>query len=219
MIVAAAPHLSSAIVLDVGSGLGVYVRHLTPLAKSVFGIEYEQERAKEALRKSGSGVFVRGAAERLPYPQASFDVVLCNEVIEHVQDDRRAVAEMIRVLKVGGRLVLFCPNRWYPVEQHGVYLGRRYIFGNIPLVNYLPDFWRSRLAPHVRTYTRRSLLALLEGTPSQVVSHRVIFGGYDNLAARFGVAGRAVKAALHAAESTPLSSLGLSHLLVVEKVG
>ena len=50
-------------------------------------------------------------------------------------------------LKPNGRIVLFCPNRWYPVEQHGIYWGGKYIFGNIPLVNYLPDFLRNKARP------------------------------------------------------------------------
>ncbi len=48
-------------------------------------------------------------------------------------------SEIFRVLKPGGRLVLFCPNRGYPFETHGIYWRGKYHFGNIPLVNYLPQ--------------------------------------------------------------------------------
>jgi hypothetical protein len=121
------------------------------------------------------------------------------------------------VLRPGGRLALFCPNRWYPVEQHGIYWRGRYKFGNIPLVNYLPNPLRNRLAPHVRAYTAGGLLALTHGLPLQVIHHQRIYGGYDNIEHRWPRFGRALKQTLYAAEKTPLSILGLSHFLVLEK--
>jgi len=219
MIREAAPDLARARVLDDGCGIGAYVERLRPLAREVWGLDFEPERVREAARRLGPERLVVGAGEALPFADASFHLVLSNEVIEHVRDDRLAVAEMVRVLRPGGRAVIFCPNRWYPVEQHGMYWRGRYRFGNAPLVNYLPDPLRDRLAPHVRTYTRRRLLALLDGLPVEVVAHRRIYGGYDNLVARFGTAGRALRAAVQGAEGSPLQVLGLSHLLVVERIG
>jgi SAM-dependent methyltransferase len=218
MIQEAAPDLRRATVLDDGCGIGTYVRHLSGLARAVYGIDYERERVLEASRRLEHPRVLCAAGEHLPFASRSFDLVLSNEVIEHVRDDHMAVAEMVRVLRPGGRAVIFCPNRWYPVEQHGVYWRGRYRFGNIPLVNYLPDPLRNRLAPHVRAYTRRGLLRLLQGVPARVVSHRRIFGGYDNLAARFGAPGRLLRAAMHGAERTPLRVAGLSHLLVIERL-
>ena len=54
--------------------------------------------------------------------------------------------------------------------------------------------------------------------PGQVVLHQRIYGGYDNLIARFGTLGRIIRATLHGVEGTPLDVFGLSHLLVVEKL-
>jgi SAM-dependent methyltransferase len=217
MIQEAVPNLESARVLDDGCGIGQYVGHLSEVAREVYGLDYERERVVEAARRLERPRVLCAAGEHLPFPDATFDLVLSNEVIEHVQDDRAAVAEMVRVLRPGGRAVIFCPNRWYPVEQHGVFWRGRYHFGNIPLVNYLPDPLRDRLAPHVRTYTRRGLLRLLDGLAVRVVRHTRIFGGYDNLALRFGAAGQAIRAVMLGAERPPLRALGLSHLLVVEK--
>jgi SAM-dependent methyltransferase len=220
MVSAAAPRLASpSRVLENGCGVGMYLEPLgralhTPL---IYGLEYDFERAERAGQSQGVGRVVCGAGEQLPYPDRCFDVVLSNEVIEHVQDDRQALAEMARVLRPGGRLVLFCPNRWYPVETHGIYWRGQYHFGNIPLVNYLPDRWRNRLAPHVRAYTAHGLRNLLANLPLRIIRHTRIFGGYDNLNTRLGPLGRLIRAGLYAAEKTPLNVVGLSHLLVAEK--
>ncbi len=64
----------------------------------------------------------------------------------------------------------------------------------------------------------RGLRRLFAGLPVRLVQHRRIFGGYDNLVQRLGPVGRLIRAALHAAERTPLSVLGLSHFVVVERV-
>jgi SAM-dependent methyltransferase len=217
MVLRAAPMLRGGRVLEHGCGVGLYVQHLREHAQSVHGFDFELARVKEAAALVGPGLLVAAAAEELPYADKSFDVLLSNEVIEHVADDRRTAAEMARVLRPGGRIVIFCPNRWYPVEQHGVYWKGTYHFGNIPLVNYLPDRFRDRLAPHVRTYTLRSLRKVFAGLPLREVSHTRIFGGYDNIVQRLGRPGAVLRATLHASEGTPFDLLGLSHLLVLQR--
>ncbi|HEV3125113.1 MAG TPA: class I SAM-dependent methyltransferase [Candidatus Dormibacteraeota bacterium] len=217
MIRAAAPRLSDARVLEIGCGVGRYVEKLEQLAASVIGLEYDLPRAVEAAARLDAPLVVNAANEHLPFADGSFDVVLSNEVIEHVADDAESAREMVRVLRSGGRIVLFCPNRWYPVEQHGVYWRGRYRFGNVPLVNYLPDPLRNRLAPHVRTYTRRRLRRLFRDLPVREISITRIFGGYDNVARRLGAPGRVLRDTLHRAEGTPFDVMGLSHLLVLER--
>ncbi len=205
-------------ILDNGTGLGTYLEaigRVNPDSVRV-GLEIEHERAVAALARAD--VIVLGVGEQLPFANDTFDLILSNEVIEHVTDDRAAVAEMARVARPGGRVVIFAPNRWYPVEQHGVYWRGEYHFGNTPLVNYLPNPLRNRLAPHVRAYTGHGLRALFAGLPLRLLHHGRIFGGYDNIVRRSPRLGGAVRRALYAAEGTPLAVVGLSHFVVLEKV-
>ena len=114
--------------------------------------------------------------------------------------------------------MLFCPNRGYPFETHGIYWRGRYRFGNIPLVNYLPRRYRDRLAPHVAVYTRRDLEGLFAGLPVRWVRRTVIASAYDNILARRPFLGRVLRAVTLFLERTPLRGMGLSHYWVVEKV-
>ncbi len=203
-------------VLDNGSGLGTWMRAFQPFNGDVFGLEVEFDRILESVTQ-GNGV-LQGVGETLPYRSNSFDTIFSNEVIEHVADDAECLREMVRVLRPGGRILIFCPNRWYPVEQHGVYWKGEYKFGNIPLVNYLPNIWRDKLAPHVRTYSLRKLRKLYADLPVKELHHSRIYGGYDNIVYRRPKLGKAIQSVLYTAEKTPFAVLGLSHFLVLEKL-
>ena len=216
MIVTAAGDRIMGKILEDGCGVGMYVEHLSPYGGEVIGLEYDFERAAEAHVNSPH--IVNAAGEFIPLPSSTFDLVLSHEVIEHVQDDRRAICEMVRVLKPGGRIALFCPNRGYPFETHGIYWNGKYHFGNKLFVNYLPRAIRDRLAPHVRVYSTKDLEKLIDGLPVRFVERTILYGAYDNFIARFGILGRFLRSILQFLESTPLKLFGLSHFWVVEKV-
>ena len=216
MMIARYAHLENALILDAGCGNGTYAgQFYTRYSKRVEAFEIEPERVVEARRLIPHALVA--ATERLPYASNRFDVLLSNEVIEHVQDDRLTAAEMVRVTRPGGRIVIFCPNRWYPFETHGHYWHGQYHFDNTPLINYLPARWRNQLAPHVRAYTARGLQRLFADWPVRVVVHARIFGGYDNIVLHRPKLGKALRMVLYALEKTPGRFFGLSHLLVLEK--
>ena len=206
--------------LENGCGVGMYVEQLASRTGQVIGLEYDYERAEQASRVNAAYPNVKvlnAAGEQLPFPDGVFDLILSHEVLEHVQDDRSAVKEMVRVLRFGGRIALFVPNRGYPFETHGIYWRGKYYFGNKPLVNYLPHSLRDRLAPHVRVYTRGELGKLFDRLPVRIVEQRIIFGAYDNIISRRPALGMALRSVMQRLEKTPLRVFGLSHFWVVEK--
>lgn len=106
-------------VLDVGCGVGHWGRTLAPflpLDASIVGIDREPDWVEEATRRAsrvgGSRTFryLEGLAERIPFPDATFDLVTCQTVLMHVADPSAAIQEMLRVLRPGGRIAVAEPN-------------------------------------------------------------------------------------------------------------
>jgi len=223
MILAGADGRESSVILDDGCGVGEYMTRFAEHTPRIYGLEFDSDHVSSASNLGHK--IVQGAGERLPFPDETFDLVLSHEVLEHVENDRAALEEIVRVLRPpkpgslgGGRLILFVPNRGYPFETHGVYLRGQYRFGNIPLVNYFPRRFRDRLAPHVRVYTRGDLERLFRGLPIKIIHTTRIFGAYDNIIARWPSAGKLLRTLLQALEATPLRVFGLSHFWVIEKI-
>jgi ubiquinone/menaquinone biosynthesis C-methylase UbiE len=202
-------------ILDVGCGLGVYVRKFQEFTESAFGIDIDEKRLQEGA-KTTPGLLL-GASEQLPFRDGTFDVVVLNEVIEHVADDRATVAEAFRVTKPGGHVVVYAPNRLFPFETHGIYIGDRFVFGNIPCVNWLPDVMRNKLVPHARAYTKNSIRRTYRNLPARVDVESYVYPGFDNIIARHRRMGRFLRAVLYRAERTPFRVFGLSHFIVLEK--
>ena len=215
MIEAAAGERLKGRILENGCGVGIYLERLSPNSQLAVGLEFDLQRAQEAHINSPH--ILNAAGENLPLPDESFDFMLSHEVLEHVQDDRRCVEEMVRVLAPSGRIAVFVPNRGYPFETHGIYWRGEYHFGNIPLVNYLPRGYRDRLAPHVRVYSKKDMKRLFSNLPVRIVEQQIIFGAYDNIIARWSAFGKSMRGILQDLENSPLQVLGLSHFWVLEK--
>jgi SAM-dependent methyltransferase len=202
-------------ILDVGCGIGTYVRQFHQFSPDVYGVDVDPEKVAQASVTLPN--IQVAPAEVLPFTDESFDVILLHEVVEHVDDDFRAIAEAVRVAAVGGHVVVYAPNRLYPFETHGAYFGGSFVFGLIPLVNYLPDGLRKHFCPHVRAYTKHSLLRLFHGLPVRIVVHAGIYPGFDNIAARNPLFASLLRRTLYALEHTGFQAFGLSHFLVAEK--
>ena len=107
-------------VLDLGCGEGRHVHGLHVLGGiNVVGLDRDGPslvKAREGLAMLPAATattgFVEGDAYRTPYADATFDAVICSEVLEHLEDYHAALAEIARVLKPGGVFVATVPRAW-----------------------------------------------------------------------------------------------------------
>ncbi len=112
-------------ILDLGSGVGSFVMACKNRGLRVFGLEPDRigQGAKItsiqiARRRLNAPVFVSGVGESLPFPDACFDLVVMNQVVEHVTDQSVVVGEAARVLREGGAIYVACPNYLRFYEPH-----------------------------------------------------------------------------------------------------
>jgi SAM-dependent methyltransferase len=94
-------------VMDAGCGSGRTLQELVRYGE-VTGIELNEEAA-ELARSRGIGEVRVGRLEELPWPDQSFDLITCLDVIEHTPDDLPAMAELHRVCRPGGWLLVTVP--------------------------------------------------------------------------------------------------------------
>jgi SAM-dependent methyltransferase len=94
-------------ILDVGCGTGANLELLARYGEAE-GVDVSPE-ALAFCRERGLRNVKQGAAERLPYEDCSFDLVTALDVVEHLDDDTAGLREMRRVLRPGGRAMLFVP--------------------------------------------------------------------------------------------------------------
>jgi SAM-dependent methyltransferase len=112
-------------VLDLGCGFGRHAFEAYRRGAHVVAVDRSQEevtsvtamfRAMAAEGEAPGGVVARAVRAdllSLPFPDASFDVVMASEVLEHIPDDDVAMAEIARVVRPGGRVAVTVP-RWWP---------------------------------------------------------------------------------------------------------
>jgi len=141
--------------LDVGCGDGV---HLAEERQRCIGIDitiYDLRAAKERFPEHD---FVLGDAHALPFKHQSFDEVICAHLIEHVDDPKRVVNEMWRVLKKEGKLRLEAPNGYGLLE----YVNR--FFGKIHWSSYV----------HLYRFSVEDLIHLLQAGNFEVIAVNLV---------------------------------------------
>jgi SAM-dependent methyltransferase len=106
---ALAPHKQSGALLDLGCSSGAFLQTLRGKNWDLYGIEMSAESAKKAEANTGARVFV-GKILDAPFPPASFDVITCFDVLEHLYEPRRVMARVSEWLKPGGIFYVLVPN-------------------------------------------------------------------------------------------------------------
>ncbi len=102
--------LTGLTVLDAGCGTGPFTLAARSRGARVTSVDIGIELLRRA-RDKGAERPVAGDAAALPFADASFDLVISSECIEHTAQPDRTVTDLLRVLRPGGTLVLTCPNR------------------------------------------------------------------------------------------------------------
>jgi methionine biosynthesis protein MetW len=187
----AEPQREPRCLLDVGcwDGTGTLKRGEAFAATRLMGIEVFERAAAGAARRGIEVARLDLEADRFPWPDESVDVVVCNQVLEHLKNIWLAMSEMHRVLRPGGRAILSVPNLG---SLHNRVL---LAFGRQPTSIRL-------FGPHVRGYTLREFVDLVERGGAYEVERRLGVGFYP----------------IPSPWSAPLSALwpGGSHTLVVQ---
>jgi len=131
--------LVQGLVLDAGCGEGRTLSLIAGMGYELSGFEYSpQAVAKAAGAAADAGLWI-GSALEIPVKDQSFDAVISGDVLEHLDDDKRAVSEIFRILKPGGIAIVSVPadpSKWS-----------------------IDDEWSG----HKRRYTQKTLTGIFEG--------------------------------------------------------
>ena len=111
-------------VLDVGCSSGYLARRLVERGATVVGIDTDEDAAAEARAVCEQVLVGDVESMELPFPEQSFDVVLCGDVIEHLRDPEAFLERVRPLVRPGGKLVLTTPNVANWAMRLGLLVGR-----------------------------------------------------------------------------------------------
>jgi ubiquinone/menaquinone biosynthesis C-methylase UbiE len=99
-------------VLEVGTGTGSFSQMVSASCREFTGLEYDTSACElTRSRIQGSAAVFQGDAQAMPFPSRSFSVIVCLEVLEHLENYQRALGEIHRCLSPGGRVMISVPYR------------------------------------------------------------------------------------------------------------
>lgn len=167
-------------VLDIGSGVGTIAFYLASKGKKVTGIEISESAV--SIAKANAKIFnlekkIDFIAAEFPsgVPNKKYDLVIFSEVIEHLEDDNKALRDIWNVLKPSGLLVITTPSQNAPLYRMGL----------------LNNF--DKEVGHLRRYTPKSLKLLVEKNGFKVVSSEINEGIIRNFLFTNNGAGKLLK--------------------------
>lgn len=157
-------------ILDIGCGRGFYVHALTlyDFPKEIVGIDKKEEyvdKANKLISDKRTNIF-KGSIYSIPFKDNYFDFIICSELLEHLPDDKRGLAEINRVLKKSGTLLLTVPSKnfpffWDPINWLLMHIFNTHINSKIW---FLAGIW----ADHVRLYEKNDLIKLVKSAKFKV---------------------------------------------------
>jgi 2-polyprenyl-6-hydroxyphenyl methylase / 3-demethylubiquinone-9 3-methyltransferase len=190
-------------VLDAGCGRGFYLRMLSqlPCIRKICGMDLEDSSLQVAKRNclDPRVQIVKGDVTRMPYPDDTFDFIICSEVLEHLPGDEQALFELHRVLKGNGTIVITVPNEDFPFWWDPVNWLLMHIFHSHVDQHrwWLAGIW----ADHERLYRMDQLSAVVASFDFELIdvrgavygclpfSHFLLYGVGKNIIDRLGLHG------------------------------
>ncbi len=189
--------------LDIGCGTGEYTTEMARHFDAVDAIDIEPERLELFAERARANTTVTAmSGNNLKFDDESFDLVSMIEVLEHLSDPVATMKEIRRVLKPGAYLLLTTPNRYWPIEQHGVLVGGSRFPGTFaPGLVWIKPLHR-RLSD-ADAFSKRDLAALASRAELQLVDVTYMMPPLDSLGE-----GSRVHEALDKLETSVLSMFG-----------
>lgn len=179
-------------ILDIGCGIGVYESIISNEVLEIIGIDMDLKFIEKCPSDLYNVNFLCTNAEKLPFIEDSFDVVLAIEVLEHVDDLDTILSEIHRVLQESGILVITIPNRGFPFLTHGYRIGNtrynNFIGIPLPFATYFPT-WLLRRLWLARCYDSRTLVKILCKNGFEVEELGFLMPAFDDV----GIWGRMPK--------------------------
>ena len=135
--------------LDLGCSSGLITKHLGGSFRSVTGVDPDAIAVGLARKSPDQAVhYAIADGARTPFPPSQFDVIICNQIYEHVPDAEELFREIFRLLKVGGICYLSAGNKYMVMEPHY----------KLPFLSWLPPFladWYLQKARGVDRYAEK----------------------------------------------------------------
>jgi SAM-dependent methyltransferase len=156
--------LPGATILDFGCGAGEGVIAMREAGFDAYGcdVKLHDDEKNRAMREQGLLRQITMSPYRVPFADQHFDVLISNEVFEHVQNYDATIRETHRLLKPGGIALHLFPARWIPVEPHV----------KVPLASFFrPKWWLYLWA----------LLGRRNPHQKNMTAHEVAMNNYDYL--------------------------------------
>jgi SAM-dependent methyltransferase len=215
-------------VLDCGCGAGDFLAALNKTKQvDAVGLEFMSSKVEQALEKGiPEHRITQGDIQNMPFESESFDVVLLNEVLEHVPDHHAGLVEVNRVLRPGGTLMVFSPNRRFPFEAHGVVSKRtgKVIGHDVPFIPWIPLPLGQKFFDYpARNYWPGELRLLLKEHGFQLIGKDFVWLTFENISNAQAGWMKSMSGALRRIslllERTPLiRSMGVSQFLALQKI-
>lgn len=124
--------------LDIGCGSGGIAAQISTKVRAIEGIDPESWPQWEDLKEEQENLTLRQGyfdQESLPVPENSFDIIICNQVYEHVRNPKQLILNICKALKPGGVCYFAGPNFLWPIEPHVFW----------PFVHWLPRKFSQKL--------------------------------------------------------------------------